>query len=448
MTYTGGSWSIPQSPVGYGSGISDHYTGSNAIINPQVVTVAHGSDANPVTSSGPTMRISRVENLLLSTVNANGGIAGTVLTNEASAALVLEAAGHSAAGPAGTNMQTNALFAYAFNDGPGTWDAVTIQSVGRTMGGSTRRATGLYAEGRKDNDSGLIGTCELRVTNNNPTNDAAQDSTYNAAGASNIFALLLSAATTLGVASPTLAAGMQFTSTDGTSQWGVGIGFCTTAIATNDIRSDSHATTSINLNGTYSVAGLTIGGTTPIGINLVGTYSAASISVGQTSNAIDGPVLIGGNTIQNAGAFFEVQGPATSFADPLAVFGRTDTTQKYSIYLRNSSGSYNFGVCGGAGDFLTGTAAGDGVLIARSSSKTLHMGGTTKVVSVTQANTLGFFAATPVAKQTSAGNTTTTAAGSTTNVFTNTTFPGASGATAYTVGDIVTALKAYGLLTA
>jgi hypothetical protein len=59
---------------------------------------------------------------------------------------------------------------------------------------------------------------------------------------------------------------------------------------------------------------------------------------------------------------------------------------------------------------------------------------------------VGFFSTSAVGQQTSAGNTTTTSAGSTTAVYVNTTFPGASGSTAYTVGDIVSALKAYGLL--
>ena len=59
---------------------------------------------------------------------------------------------------------------------------------------------------------------------------------------------------------------------------------------------------------------------------------------------------------------------------------------------------------------------------------------------------VGFFSTTAVTQQGAVGNTTTTAAGSTTAVYVNTTFPGVSGNTAYTIGDIVTALKAYGLL--
>jgi len=61
---------------------------------------------------------------------------------------------------------------------------------------------------------------------------------------------------------------------------------------------------------------------------------------------------------------------------------------------------------------------------------------------------VSFYGVAAVVQPTSAGNTTTTAAGSTTAVYTNTTFPGASGSTAYTIGDIVTALKALGLIAA
>lgn len=51
-------------------------------------------------------------------------------------------------------------------------------------------------------------------------------------------------------------------------------------------------------------------------------------------------------------------------------------------------------------------------------------------------------------KQSSTGNTHTVAAGSTTGVFTNTTFDGSTGSTGYTIGDLVKAMKTAGLLAA
>jgi hypothetical protein len=60
--------------------------------------------------------------------------------------------------------------------------------------------------------------------------------------------------------------------------------------------------------------------------------------------------------------------------------------------------------------------------------------------------TVGFFGTTPALQQTAAGNTHTVAAGSTTTVFVNTTFDGGVGSTAYTVGDLVKCLKAYGII--
>jgi hypothetical protein len=60
---------------------------------------------------------------------------------------------------------------------------------------------------------------------------------------------------------------------------------------------------------------------------------------------------------------------------------------------------------------------------------------------------ISFYGATPVVQPASpSGNTHTVAAGSVTNVFVNTTFDGSIGSTAYTIGDIVVALKNLGLL--
>lgn len=71
---------------------------------------------------------------------------------------------------------------------------------------------------------------------------------------------------------------------------------------------------------------------------------------------------------------------------------------------------------------------------------------TTAVVEVTGDGKLGFYAATPVVKQTAAGASGYSAVAGT-GVTDTGTFTGGVGATAYTIGDIVAALKTYGLLT-
>lgn len=74
--------------------------------------------------------------------------------------------------------------------------------------------------------------------------------------------------------------------------------------------------------------------------------------------------------------------------------------------------------------------------------------GTGTMLGTSATQKIGHYGVTPVVQPTATGNTHTVTAGSTTNVFTNTTFDGGTGASAYTVGDIVKALKALGLLAA
>jgi hypothetical protein len=60
---------------------------------------------------------------------------------------------------------------------------------------------------------------------------------------------------------------------------------------------------------------------------------------------------------------------------------------------------------------------------------------------------ISFFGATPVTQPASpTGNVHTPTVGSTTAVFVNTTFDGSIGTTAYTIGDLVIALKNLGLI--
>lgn len=76
-----------------------------------------------------------------------------------------------------------------------------------------------------------------------------------------------------------------------------------------------------------------------------------------------------------------------------------------------------------------------------------YLGGGTPIrIGTSTTDLVGLYGVTPVAQQAGSGNTHTVAAGAVTSVFTNTTFDGSVGTTAYTVGDIVLALKNLGIL--
>lgn len=90
---------------------------------------------------------------------------------------------------------------------------------------------------------------------------------------------------------------------------------------------------------------------------------------------------------------------------------------------------------------LGGMGIGDG--------KNIGLGTTTgTIIGTSNSQKLGLWGVSPVVQPNGTGNTTTSAAGSTTNVFTNTTFTGGIGSTAYTVGDVVKALKQLGAMAA
>lgn len=350
-------------PMQVGTGTPDPYTGSGATITPQTFSTAQGSDGSPVTTSGPTARIGRVEQLAVSSI----GGSGTQLTNEANAALVVTSTG-SGSGTAGSYMQTCAIFAYARATDTGTWDAIGFNSLGRVTNNSTRRGTGGYFEGRADATGGTLVGAEIRA-NNQKSSVVANDSLFRGTGQSDTCGLFVSSAAA-GTANPTIAAGIQIYSADGVGQFGVGIGIANTGVNAIDTRS--------------------------------GTFSDATIALGNGQK-------IGW---ENAGGSGTIK----------------------CLYL-DSSNRLNF----------DNSIANPGILISSGTNIQLSTGtGTQLGTGSTQK--LGFWGVTPVVQPQSTGNTHTVTAGSTTNVFTNTTFDGSTGSSAYTVGDIVLALKQTGIL--
>lgn len=127
----------------------------------------------------------------------------------------------------------------------------------------------------------------------------------------------------------------------------------------------------------------------------------------------------------------------------IADLGKSVTTQ-YGIHINGmTSGGTNYAIYTGAGL----SYFGDNVQIA--DGKNVVLGTTTGTkIGTAATQKLGFYNSTPTAQPSTAGTTAGYTSGTSTAVTIDGKFTGNTGATAYTVGDIVNALKKLGLLAA
>lgn len=284
----------------YASGLLSIHAGDLlGLFAPQVVDVRHGTAAAPVTTSGPTFKVSRVETISRATVEATGNI-GTDGYNQVAAI-----AGYSSA-LITSDVQPVGVLAYATSastsvaSGPGH-DACGLYAVGTHTG--TGIGIGAFFNGGRADNSSKAGAIQFNV------NNAGGDNAYNPAGLSQVAGLW-------GTVSGAGDAGAGFTLGNAFGfQWDAGIVFTsqvaggkTGAIKTVGIADHSNALTSYLVSGSHNY-----------GIDLPGTFANSAIRAGAAPGTsfvdILAPASAVGMTVRGSGgniAVFRNNGGASA----------------------------------------------------------------------------------------------------------------------------------------
>ena len=164
---------IPTSPIGVGTtGILAYKTSDGTIVPtfqgtslftnteyPSHYEIGIGTSGAPITTAGPTLKISRSDNTQLANcVNSSD--------SECNATLAVYASGSSTAG-----VETTGGYFYSYNTGTSSGvDAVGLLSIGEVDGTTNADGTGAYLQGSRYTSSGTVDGAEIRAANYTSSN--------------------------------------------------------------------------------------------------------------------------------------------------------------------------------------------------------------------------------------------------------------------------------------
>jgi len=461
----------------------------------QLLQMLNGTSATPETSLSPLVKAARTLTLSASAI-PGGGDGG----ENASAIHGITA------GSAANQVQTVGVIGGATNKGTakgvsGSPDACGVYGVGRILGtGALGVAMGAFFRGQADVTNGLITGMQVQAYNNTGRDDSVLTNGFSSSAIQWIWP-----------AGPNrVGAGIEFGNPGG-QQVDVGIHFTgqvnggfTGAIRTADILSNSTAATGIRLAGTYSSAALSVvQGSGPVVLGAASSaFSSAALDVVNSGNAdpllavrstsTNGAVSIRIQNGTNGGRYF-VSGSAGNFLSDTANGDTgfqigTGSAMRFGFSGANSKMSINTNGVGIASNPVAGSelisvasvdtqipiivqahsaTQGSALFQAQNSSGAdlFHIGATGNIVpkdggnivigtsTGTQIGTaatqkIGLWGKTPVVQQATTGTSTGFTAGGGTGMTSTSTSTGGTGASAYTFGDLVLALKNLGVLAA
>ncbi|MFZ3011448.1 MAG: hypothetical protein WA060_00380, partial [Minisyncoccia bacterium] len=213
--------------------------------------VIEGSVGSPVTTSGPTIEITKFHNI------DNTVCGGNQFNDSCATAMAIQSIG-----AATTTMQTSGIRTIATTLSTSGSDAFGISARGHVNGSGTGIGGGAYLEGYRDTTTGYANGAEITTWN-----DTASDCTYDTVGFSRCIGLWLASR---GLAGSDTSSAIQVDDIDG-SQFSYGIGFNPGSVKDVSLYDNSSSTNSIFVDGTHTYALLTgatagntgIGDTTP-----------------------------------------------------------------------------------------------------------------------------------------------------------------------------------------
>lgn len=254
-------------------------------------------------------------------------------------------------------------------------DACPILGVGRTSGGATGRAIAAYLESNRENEaSGGQQGLEIRVKNSSGVSDS-----YVAGAPSKSMGIWINASS-VGEANSACAVqiGKGFS-----RRFDVGAGFNEGSVATATIRDDTESTISLDIRKPHSVAAIKV------------AAEAGAIIVGASALSGESPPQL-----------LEIASGSTSRSPALKLSATSNASQQ--LQFNNPAGNFNIGQAGATNAYITGTAAGDGVITT--GAKIVHIGQGAGAAVLKIGAGLGFYGAAPVARSAAYTQTYSTAA--------------------------------------